>query len=228
MPKFTPGNGSIYWTTTMDLAIQESYRPNTKVLFVDDLDSGFFQSYNNPAMINGSILLPPYPAMVAYEDKQDQQFASLYNQHIVTYSSKIISAIMNAMCKGYNILLYIPDHIFNQVEYLLSYFVNQHGICVGSDHIPYSYNPAMDDNNLRMMYMYGHIDAYTALMNMDLDCLRVDIELLNHFLVDFNPPVLSNNKEDFIIFFKNYKNSMLQAGRPLQQMLSPVESNGGF
>lgn len=216
----SPENGTLYYTTDKNFAISESYKPDSKVLFIDDIESEFYQNYNNPNMVNAALFLPPYSAMCAYQEGDDKKFIMLYEQHITNVCLKVISAIIRALCAGTHIMLYIPDHIISQVECFLSYLNNYHGILTGNNRTIYMYNKAMHDNNIRFMYFMGHITTEEVICNIDLNCLTVDPELKDKLYAAINPVLPSNTFENFMKFLISYKDMMIKYDKPLRLMVA--------
>ncbi len=212
-----PEFGSLYSTTDKNFAIAESFKPDSKVMFIDDIEKEFYTNYNNPNMINAALFLPPYSAMCAYQEGDDNKFKAIYEQHIMTNCITAISAILRSLCNGSHIMLYIPDHILSQASFFLWYLDNYYGLSCGNDRAMYMYNKLMQDNNIRFMFFMNHITVEELVCNIDLQCLKVDLELYDRLYNILNP--ITHTLDGFIEYLKQYKDSMLKIDKPLRPMV---------
>lgn len=215
--RLTPGNGSIVITNNFSFGLQESYRPEVITMILDDVDDADIL-ISNPQLIAAPILLPPYQARLEYENGNDNGFCNLYDQHIREYCSKIVAAILMNMCNGKNIILYIPDHSYQPSMYLLNFFNRYHGIIVGTDRNMFMYNHKMNDDNIRFMYTYNVINAMDVIFNIDLECLRIDMDLLHRIVVELQPPVVEFTVDGFVNYFIEYVNQSRKVDTYLTDM----------
>lgn len=130
--------GTIYITNDINLYL--SNLNICKIIMVaDDTDK-----YMIPDKIGGSLLLPPYEALAAMIDDDDEKFRYEYITYLDTNPvvNKFINIILQAIIAGTNIILYIEPEGPNFVMVLKEYFLSHFGILLGDQTNPFEFNPA--------------------------------------------------------------------------------------
>ena len=95
--------GTIYITSDINLCLSNLNVCKT-IIIAEDIDNYFI-----PDKIGGSLLLPPYEALAAIIDDDDEKFRYEYLTYLNTNPTvnKFIDIILQALIAGTNIILFI-------------------------------------------------------------------------------------------------------------------------
>lgn len=142
-------NGTIYITYDINLCL--SNLGNCKSIIVADNTD----VYNIPDKIGGSLLLPPYEALAAMIDENDEKFRYEYLRYLSTDPMviKFIDIILQALISGTNMLLFIEPEGPNYTMVLKEYFLESFGIVLGDQNVPFQYNQAFFPIVISRLYM---------------------------------------------------------------------------
>lgn len=197
-------NGTLYSTSDLNLALHESEKLNSKIMLIDDIST----TYQNPRIIRAGILLPPYDAMCAFDNNNENDFISIYQFHIITSCTKIIASMIGCMMNNYNILLYIPEHIYREVSYLLLHMQNLHGIICGNESTPFYYNESYNDFNIGFLYKLNYISPEEYLYKIkDMNFIN-DPDIIQKLISELNPVLSEYTIQKYYDYFINFSKLM--------------------
>ncbi len=149
--------GTIYITNDINLCLSNLNMCKT-IIIADEPDN-----YRIPQAVGGSLLLPPYEAMSALVDGEENIFKSIYmdylNNNLSVY--KFINIILQALIAGTNIILLIDREGPKFDMVLREYFISAFGIILGDEshqfqfdlnYIPGILNRLYSDDDINVEY----------------------------------------------------------------------------
>lgn len=197
--------GTIYITNDINLCLSNLNMCKT-IIIADEPDN-----YRIPQAVGGSLLLPPYEAMSALVDGEENIFKSIYmdylNNNLSVY--KFINIILQALIAGTNIIFLIDSEGINFEIVLREYFMASFGIIIGdSGHVfscDITYTPVI----LNRLYISDDISKETYLTlypyEADIDPFFVN-KLSLEFNMKFKDIVTAHN------YFKRYSKVLKNGG----------------
>ena len=198
--------GTIYITYDMNLCLANL--GTCKTIVVADEP----EQYNIPGKIGGSLLVPPYEALAAFVEGDEERFRFEYLNYLSTNITvnRFINIILQALMAGTNIIILL-DREGPKFDILLKdYFMMFFGILLG------------DESN-QFTFDLNYIPAILNKLYMDDDIP------INNFLglypenIPFDPVILRKMAFDFRIPFVND----YETGTYFSK-LSKVMKNGGL
>lgn len=129
--------GSIYITYDMNLCLANLNTCKT-IVIADEVDM-----YNIPGKIGGSLLMPPYQALMAVIDGDEERFRNEYLQYLSSDPTvnKFINIILQALLAGTNIIFLIDKEGPTKFDMVLKeYFMAVFGIILGDGSTQFQYN----------------------------------------------------------------------------------------
>lgn len=145
--------GTVYVTYDINLCLSNLNMCKT-IVIADEPDQ-----YNIPGKIGGSILLPPYEAMVCLVDNNIDGFRTEYLSYLRTdYSvDRFMSIIIQALILGTNII-FLMDPQGPEFEMVLKeFFMTQYGILLGDSNTPFSFDISYTPFILNKLYAEDNI-----------------------------------------------------------------------
>lgn len=209
--------GTIYMTS--DINIVNNSINSCKVLMVtnEPLLEG------HPNRVGATILLPPTQAIIADADDDMMTFQNLYYQYLISDEvTEFITLLFYILNKGINILMYIPKEDVKSLDYvgfLLSFFMNNYGIQIGTDQVQFSFNPQFEGIVGDMLYLNELID-YDELL------LGFNVALLNDATITkmstrVNPYILGTPSiMDLRNYFIRYQQNIFKCNKFLEPVVS--------
>lgn len=161
----------------------------------------------------GSILLPPYPAMMALMDNNINAFMSAYSAHLNTKECTTFFAVLfKAMMQGSNILLYLTQDEYNMYyKYLEMYLVNVYGIYVGSAQNNYTFNVAEQFAPAIYSVLYlSECITIEELFKLYPQGARFDQNVVMKLISEMRPVLNTNTFQAYEQYFYDYKESVKQ------------------
>lgn len=147
--------GSIYLVTDLDAAVAASQMGQRVIALTEQTD---YTQYL-PDAIGGTILLPPYDAMMFLMDGMYQPFYDSYVYHLATSveANAYFNILLRSVMVGLNLVFYLPkeEYELNFVGVLAGYIQNCFGVILGDymTNTPFAYNPAYDTIVLNKLYL---------------------------------------------------------------------------
>lgn len=182
--------GTIYLTNNPNIIYQADLR-TTKIINMDE--DGILQENKN--ILGGTCLLPPIEAKIAEADGNEQLYDMSYHNHLLEpYQQFFIAAIIAALYKGANLLIF-----FDEIGYTntTKKFVEQmyiiYGIHIG---IIGEQDPALAncyyDNKcipiwLNLIYSAKIIDGYEFCIQYPPDAELTNPQVIEDLIEEMNP-----------------------------------------
>lgn len=161
--------------------------------------------------IVGSILLPTYPAMMAYLDNNIQEFYRLYNDHLHSQEcSSFIAVLLKAMIQNMNLLLYMtPDEYEIYFDIFSNHMRNMYGISIGNAYNNFMYDINYSYNILSLLYLEDLITVEELFRTYPTN-MYFSEPVVMKLITELRPPVNFNNILDYSEYFYKYKENTRQ------------------
>lgn len=221
--------GSIYITSNVDVVYSYPVGVENKIISLDEDNVIPIDDQN---IIGGSCLLPPMLAKIAESDGNEYDYEMLYKDHLLApYQQEFLSAIIAALYRGKNILLFLPElgYTFTRDRFCL-YILQLYGIQIGIldiendvlvQKVPCLYDPTSTPIWLNLIYEARVINGYEYLANYPIDAdLKANQKILNLLISELKPYADTIQKRiDIIIDLhkKLHKNPNIRM--PIHQLL---------
>lgn len=207
--------GTIYITSDINLCLSNLNVCKT-IIVADDIDNYFI-----PDKIGGSLLLPPYEALAAIIDDDDEKFRYEYLTYLNTNPTvnKFIDIILQALIAGTNIILFIEPEGPNFIMGLKEYFLSSFGILLGDQSNPFEFNPNYIPIILNRLYADDSIDKeyYLKLYPLEIPFDQFTVRKLA-----YDSGLIFNNDLDTGIHFKKLS-KILKNGGLIQGVVKRLE-----
>lgn len=192
--------GTIYITYDINLCLANLNQCRT-IIIADEPDQ-----YKIPGSVGGSLLLPPYEAMTAMIDGDDQKFRYTYLDYLkMNYSvDKFISIILQALIAGTNIIFLLDPEAPKFELILKEFFMMQYGILLGDSRNPFRFDISYTSFILNKLYAEDDIskEAYLRMFpqEMPFDQFTIQKLLYEHGLnLGFNDAMTYFKKQSLIL-----------------------------
>lgn len=196
--------GTIYITHDINLCLSNLNVCKT-IVVADDIDA-----YTIPDKIGGSLLLPPYEALAAMIDDDDERFRYDYITYLSTdpIVNKFIDIILQALIAGTNIILFIEPEGPNFTMVLKEYFLSTFGLLLGDESNPFEFNPNYVFSILNRLYMNDSIEKeyYLKLYPIEIPFDQFSVKKLA-----YEHGLIFNNDLSAATYFKKLS-KILQSG----------------
>lgn len=191
--------GTIYLTYDINLCI--SNLNTCKTIIIADEPS----NYNVPGGIGGSLLLPPYDALVATIDGDEQKFRYEYINYLSTNPTvnKFINIILHALIVGTNIIILLDKEGPKFDMVLKEFFAVVFGIYIGDGANQFQFDMHFFPGILSRLYADGNIDCKNFLLLIP-EGYQFDPFILRKLCFDYNIPFI-NDYESGMFFNKQSK-----------------------
>lgn len=173
--------------------------------------------------IPATILLPPYPSVMA---ELDGDIENAYGQYIGYLNSKepsmFLAAVIAAALKGTNIVMVLGK---NESEmkfgmWFVEYMEATYGIRMQiNNSVQFMYNNAYDGVILTALYGYDLI-GYVDFLTMYPYGLNLPKSLIPKLVMELNPYVENPTEESYTRYFENLKNHIKENNN--QMLISPL------
>lgn len=207
--------GTIYITYDMNLCLANLNSCKT-IVIADEPDK-----YNIPGQIGGSLLLPPYEALAAVIDGDEEKFRYEYINYLSTNITvnKFINIILQALIAGTNIIL-LMDREGPKFDMILKQFFQMFfGIILGDGNIPFQFDMSYIPAVLNKLYSDDDISVEIFLEAYPLN-MPFDYFILRKLSYDCN--ITFENDDTAIQYFKK-KNKILQNGGIIRNVVQRIE-----
>ena len=212
--------GSIFITSDIEVVTSYPIGIDNKIITLDE--EGLLQE-DNQNIIGGSCLLPPMLAKIAESDGNEFDYEAIYKEHLLdSYQQGFIGALIAALYKNKNLLLFLPELGYTYTRDRLVTFIFQlYGISIGmiqfdkntgSSQIisPCYYDITAIPIWLNLIYEAKIISPYEYLINYPIDAdMKSNMKIMNLLMSDLKPyGTTINDKIDTILEFhkKLHKN----------------------
>lgn len=149
--------GTIYISYDINLCLANLNTCKT-IIVADEPDL-----YNIPGKIGGSLLLPPYEALISMVDGDEEKFRYEYINYLSTNITvnKFMNIILQALIAGTNIILLIDSNGPKFDMVLREYFMSAFGIILGDgshqfafdlNYVPIILNRLYTDDDINVKY----------------------------------------------------------------------------
>ena len=158
--------GNINFTSNMDVVRSAVYDQTCKIVaLVDNYDS---ISRDIPNAALGSVLLPPYGAVMQYLDGNVQGFYKEYFEYLGSKEADtFMCLLLAASARGFNLVIYVPRDEANNLKFVdaLGQYMNMaYGVTIGNDEgLPFNFNTNFMPQVLCRLYMHDLI-SYQELL----------------------------------------------------------------
>lgn len=199
--------GSIYITYDINLCLANLNTCKT-IIIADDPDK-----YNIPGKIGGSLLMPPYQALTAVIDGDEEKFKYEYLNYLTMDPTvnKFINIILQALLVGTNIIFLMDNEGPFKFDIILKeYFMMSFGIILGDYNIEFQYDINHIPVILNKLYTEDDIDPQTYLRDFPLE-------------IPFDPFVLRKLAYEYQYTFMNDYDANTQFKK-----ISKLLKNGGI
>lgn len=208
----TPLTGSIYLINDLQMAANGLMDNNTRVITLTEQPE--YTMYM-PNVLQGTILLPPYEAMIALSDNNRQLFSQIYYSYLASSMDidHMVTIITGAvLLKGMNILLFIPmdEMELDFFKDLSAFIYATCGILIGTPQNPFAYQPCFDAMNLQKMYYFNLLSYQDVILEYPAN-ERIPFPVCNKILTDMGiaEQIPLNQYEQWVY---GYVNQIKQAG----------------
>lgn len=178
--------------------------------------------FSSPNVIPASILLPPYESVMADLDGNTEMANIEYINYLCRKEPDMfICAILAALLKGINILIYIGKDEAEMpfVSSLIRLLYDQYGITIGTEHHQFMYNKAYDAVIDSKLYLYELI-TYQDFFILYPETVMIPDYLIPKLIVDMNPYVEVQTTDNYKMYFEGYKNRIKSNNNQL--LINPI------
>lgn len=198
--------GSISITT--DFNTVQNMLGTHRVVIIGEPDPQLVQMTN---AVVGSILLPPYNAMMALMDNDYNNFNMIYYNHLSQQEClSFIAVLIKSAIQGTNLLLYMkPDEYEMYYKPFELYMINNFGIQIGNEYNQFMYNQNYNHIILSVLYLNDLITV-PELFNIYPQGIQFDDNVTMKLINEVRPVIQDTSFESYKNYFYNYKESMKQ------------------
>lgn len=198
--------GTIYITYDVNLCLANLNTCKT-IVIADEPDM-----YNIPGKIGGSLLVPPYQALMAVIDGDEEKFRYEYLNYlsIDPTVNKFINIILQALIAGTNIIFLMDKEGPTKFDMTLKeYFIGTFGIILGDNNIPFQF----DLNYIPMILnkLYSE-DDFTPQNYLELFPLEIPFDSFIVRKLSFDMNIPFTNDYQMNEYFKKISKIMQNGG----------------
>lgn len=198
--------GTIYITYDMNLCLANLNACKT-IIIADEPDR-----YNIPGKIGGSLLVPPYQALAAVIDGDEEKFRYEYLNYLTMDPTvnKFINIILQALLAGTNIIFLMDREGPTKFDMILKeYFMISFGIILGDDNTQFQYDLNYIPIILNKLYTEDDITPQSYLEMFPLE-IPFDPFILRKLAFDLN--IAFVNEYDTNAYLKKMSKIMKNGG----------------
>lgn len=179
--------GTIYITYDVNLCLTNLSTCKT-IVVADEPDV-----YNIPGKIGGSLLVPPYQALAAVIDGDEEKFRYEYINYLATdmVVSRFINIILQALIAGTNMIILLDKEGPKFDMLLKQYFAMFFGIILGDANTQFQFDPNYIPAILNKLYADDDINAGYFLSLYPLN-LPFDEFILRKLAFDYQIPFVND------------------------------------
>lgn len=211
--------GTLYMTT--DINMVQQMMTTSKVVIIGEPEPGVVQA---TGAVVGSVLLPPYQAMMARMDNDMQSFCNIYNDHLFKKESvNFLTVIFRALYNGTNILLYsTQDEYSLYFQDLYNHVLNNYGVLIGTPTNPFQEYTEFSWKICSLMYMYEVFSIEEFFTNYPQG-IDIPDDLIMKLVYEMHPYVEDTSFEGYKKYFSNYKERIKSSNRFLSNIMHKVQ-----
>lgn len=206
--------GTIYITYDINLCLSNLNTCKT-IVVADEPDN-----YNIPGKVGGSLLIPPYEALVAIIDSDESKFRYEYLTYLSSNITvnKFIDIILQALIAGTNIIILLDKEGPKFDMVLKEFFITTFGIYIGDSSNQFKFDLTYIPFILNRLYANDSIDCKQFLQLFPEGTI-FDPFILRKLSFDYNIPFI-NDYENGIYFSKQSK--ILKNGGLIQSVVKRI------
>lgn len=194
--------GSIYIVSDENILL--NMIQNHRVITIGDVDKQFAMQIN---AIEGDLLLPPYPAIMAECNGDMNSFIHLYTMHLSDLDVLgFVKEIIRGLYLGCNYVFYLPKAQAGMAysKVLLEYFRMNFGITVGSPTNNFIYDITYNGVICSLLYSYNYISIDEFFFHYP-PVIPIDDNSIIKLIREVNPYVPNTDFDTYRQYFYNYK-----------------------
>lgn len=193
---------------TTDLNTVQNMLGSHRIVIIGEPDPQLVQMTN---AVVGSVLLPPYQAMMALMDNDYNNFNMIYYNHLSTQEClSFVSVLVKSMIQGTSLLLYMkPDEYNMYYNAFELYLLNTFGIQIGSTSKPFMYNNNYDPVIYSLLYMNDLITIQELFLIYPAG-VQFNDNVVMKLINEMRPVIQDTSFESYRNYFYNYKESIKQ------------------
>lgn len=214
--------GRLGITTDINLVNQLLYEDNARILLLSEEQL----QLPNDRIVPATILLPPYPCVMATLDNdlvkaRDEYMVYLMSKEVDMYICTVIAAIM----RGMNIVIYL-GHDETEMKFsrwLEEYIAITYGIIMDSDHSYYAYDQRYDGVILGKLYVYDLISHDELFMRYPYN-LELPKYTIPKLVMEIAPYVQYPSEQSYVEYFERHKKLIKENNN--QPLITPLMRGG--
>lgn len=198
--------GTIYITYDINLCLANLNTCKT-IVIADEPDM-----YNIPGKIGGSLLVPPYQALMAVIDGDEEKFNYEYLNYLTIDPTvnKFINIILQALIAGTNIIFLMDKEGPTKFDMTLKeYFIGSFGIILGDNNIPFQFDLNYIPVILNKLYSEDDFSSQNYLELFPFE-IPFDPFILRKLSFDMNMPFINDYQANN--YFKKISKIMKNGG----------------
>ena len=196
--------------------------PNSRIISLDEDDSTMeLSSKLNPAVLKGTILLPPMEALWAEADGNEMSYNDNYYRHLIDKDCvELISTIISYLYNGGSILLYVTNLNSIHTKFLYKFFLQAYGLDLGISGIkPFTFDIQCIPIYLISMYQLGTIHPEEFLLQFPIEIPLSDMIYVK-LILDLEPyTLIDRDITEKKMYIDYLRNEMYRTGKILE---SPI------
>lgn len=155
----------------------------SKVMYIGELNPAIPATF-----ITASILLPPYPAIVAEIDGDVNSYNQIYTQHLLFDKNcyDMLAVMLVALYNGIHITIYIEDPTGDTMhgKFIFDFLATFYGIIPGSPQTIFAYNPTFNVRNASILLSY--LDGFISIESFVCDFVTDVNQLIDTESLPYN------------------------------------------
>lgn len=207
--------GNLYLVDDINVAMASKNMPGTFTISLTE-EAGYIKYI--PEAMGGTILLPPYEAMIYLSDGDFNNFRDIYLQYL-SLSPEIdlfLSVILRAcLINDSRLIFYVPKEELSLgfFSVIAEYIANCFGIVIGTVQNAFYYNPVYDPIVMERIYV-NELMNKEELMTYFPPKLQFTQPTVTKLVADMNLKIGKPNASifDYAEWLYNYKERIKQAG----------------
>ena len=201
------------WATSDINLVNQAFMQGFKVIYLGDPVS--LDPASKERFVVSTALTPDYQTMSLLVDGNTDGFIQMYMMSLNTPSAmEMLSAIFACLYRGSNVLFFLPPEAsgLNFIIYLLQFIEFNFGVTTQTQTTQFSFNPEFAGRIIEFLYLSNLVSAQEYLINTK----SINESAIRKLVNDLRPVVKDpTNLEEIIGWFRNYKNQLIEANRPL-------------
>ena len=193
-----------------------------KILVLSEEPIQGFNLGQNNNIVPATVLLPPYPSVMA---ELDNDINTAYSQYIGYLNSRepnmFICAIIAALLKGINIVILVGanESEMKFIDWFFQYMSNSYGIHIQTNEFQFWYNKMFNGVILADLYGYDLI-GYMEFFIRYPATLDLPKKVIPKLVMEMNPYVSDTSEIGYLRYFETFKNHIKENNN--QPLINPL------